>query len=135
MGRCAGPTQSQSSEHVFQPIDALIRTSPSSLGLRRLAECPGLACYYMGKGPASPTERLDGRPLGRSACLSLAEFQWSADLVIGDSTIGPHAGSGLLHAEGTPFFQVWWLTEAITVAHQSGKTLSLRKGESRLRLP
>ena len=33
------------------------------------------------------------------------EFQWAADLVLGDSTLGPHAGSGLFHTKGIPLPQ------------------------------
>ena len=35
----------------------------------------------------------------------LEEFQWAAGLAIGDSTLGPHAGSGLFHFEGIPLPQ------------------------------
>ena len=35
----------------------------------------------------------------------LDEFQWAADLVIGNSNLGPHAESGLFHTEGIPLPQ------------------------------
>ena len=107
-GRCAGPSFSQSSENIFQPIEALVRDQLITIRTtaygrvsqpRVLLHGEGNGFSVKEAGWAPPGPELSPEPRSsRARCLpqneeDLAEFPWSADLVIGDSNLGYHVGT------------------------------------------
>ena len=120
VGRCAGPSISQSSERIFLPIETLLRDQPAAIWTTASGRVSRSRLMPHGNGHSFSDREPGWEPLGtilpsepspsHSRCLPRddeehEEFQWAAGLFIGDSTLGSHAGSGLFHLEGIPLLQ------------------------------
>ena len=120
VGRCAGPSLSQSLERIFLPIETQLRDQPAAIRTTSSGRVSHPRLMLNGDGVGYSEREPGWEPQGLNLppepspshmrCLprndaDLEEFQWSAGLIIGDSTLGSHAGSGLFHSEGIPLPQ------------------------------